>query len=94
MKNLKFIIPRGIQDSSKRDFIKKGKIHQAQKGVSALRQERSLQSASKGPKSIELRKKMREKCPQKFIQSREKKKENKKRKSARLKTQKGSLGKS
>ena len=24
-------MPRGIQDSSKRDFIKKGKIHQAQK---------------------------------------------------------------
>ena len=86
-------MPRGIQDSSKRDFIKKGKIHQAQKGASALRQERSLQSASKGPKSIKLRKKMREKCPQKFIQSREKK-EKKKRKSARLKTQKGSLGKS
>ena len=46
-KSLKFIIPRGIQDSSKRDFIKKGKIHQAQKGASALRQERSLENASK-----------------------------------------------
>ena len=38
-------MPRGIQDSSKRDFIKKRKIHQAQKGVSASRQERSLESA-------------------------------------------------
>ena len=89
---------RGIQDSSKRDFIKKGKIHQAQKGASASRQEKSLESASKGPKSIKLRKTRREKCPQKFIQSREKKKEKekkkKKKKPARLKTQKGSLGKS
>ena len=31
LKSLKFIMSRGIQDSSKRDFIKKGKIHQAQK---------------------------------------------------------------
>ena len=45
-------MPRGIQDSSNRDFIKKGKIHQAQKGASALRQERSLESASKWPKSL------------------------------------------
>ena len=45
LKSLKFIMPRGIQDSSKSDFIKKGKIHQAQKGVSASRQERSLESA-------------------------------------------------
>ena len=73
-------MPRGIQDSSKRDFIKKGKIHQAQKGASALRQERNLESASKGPKSIKLRKKRRKKCPQKFIQSREKKKEKKEKK--------------
>ena len=50
-------MPRGIQDSSKRDFIKKGKIHQAQKCASTLRQERSLESASKRPKSIKLRKK-------------------------------------
>ena len=71
-------MPRGIQDSSKRDFIKKGKIHQAQKGATALRQERSLQSASKGPKSIKLRKTRREKCPQKFIQSRKKKRKKKK----------------
>ena len=74
-------MPRGIQDSSKRDFIKKGKIHQAQKGASALRQERSLESASKGPKNIKLRKTMREKCPQKFIQSRD---ESQKKKTTRL----------
>ena len=39
---------------------------------------------------------MREKCPQKFIQSRDerpKKKQREKRKLARLKTQKGGLGK-
>ena len=47
LKSLKFIIPRGIQDSSKRDFIKKGKIHQAQKSASESRQERSLESVSK-----------------------------------------------
>ena len=47
LKSLKFIMPKGIQDSSKRDFIKKGKIHQAQKGASASSQERSLESASK-----------------------------------------------
>ena len=85
-------MPRGIQDSSKRDFVKKGKIHQAQKGTSASRQERSLESASKGPKSIKLRKIRREKCPQKFISPTKKK--EKKRKPARLKTQKGGLGKS
>ena len=33
-------MPRGIQDSSKRDFIKKGKIHQAQKGASARKKSR------------------------------------------------------
>ena len=70
-------MPRGIQDSSKRDFIKKGKILQAQKGASALRQERGLESALKGPKSIKLRKTRREKCPQKFIQSRKKKRKKK-----------------
>ena len=70
-------MPRGIQDSSKRDFVKKGKIHQAQKGTSASRQERSLESASKGPKSIKLRKIRREKCPQKFISPTKKKKEKK-----------------
>ena len=71
-------MPRGIQNSSKRDFIKKGKIHQAQKGTSASRQEKSLENASKGPKSIKLRKTRREKCPQNFIQSREKKRKEKK----------------
>ena len=73
-------MPKGIQDSSKRDFIKKGKIHQAQKGASASRQERSLESASKGLKSIKLRKTKREKCLQKFIQSREKEKKRKEKK--------------
>ena len=73
-------MPRGIQDSSKRDFVKKGKIHQAQKGISASRQERSLESASKGPKSIKLRKTRREKCPQKFISPTKKNKNKKKKK--------------
>ena len=73
LKSLKFIMSRGIQDSSKRNFVKKGKIHQAQKGTSASRQERSLESASKGPKSIKLRKIGREKCPQKFISPTKKK---------------------
>ena len=72
-------MPRGIQDSSKRDFIKKRKIHQAQKGKGASRQERSLESASKRPKSIKLRKIRKEKCPQKFISptKKEKRKEKK-----------------
>ena len=86
-------MPRGIQDSSKRDFIKKGKIHQAQKGTSASRQERSLENASKGPKSIKLRKIRREKCPQKFI-SPTKKKKKKKEKEKEKNAQKGGLGKS
>ena len=50
MKNIKFIMPRRVEGSFKRKFIKKKKkekIHQAQKGASALRQERSLESASK-----------------------------------------------
>ena len=76
-------MPRGIQDSSKRDFVKKGKIHQAQKGTSALRQERSLESASKGPKSIKLRKIRREKCPQKFISPTKTKNKKRKEKKAR-----------
>ena len=90
-------MPRGIQDSSKRDFIKKKKkIHQAQKGVSASRQERSLESAWKWPKIINLRKTRRAKCPQKFIQLRDERQKKKKRKKkpVRLKTQKGDLGKS
>ena len=76
-------MPRGIQDSSKRDFVKKGKIHQAQKGTSASRQERSLESASKGPKSIKLRKIRREKCPQKFISPTKTKNKKRKEKKAR-----------
>ena len=52
MKNLKFIMPRRVEGSSKRKFIKKkekkkGKRFIKQKGASALRQERSLESASK-----------------------------------------------
>ena len=84
LKNLKFIIPRGIQGSSKKE-----KIHQAQKGASALRQERSLENASKGPKSIKLRKKGGKNVPKSSFNQ-----EKKEKKPARLKTQKGSLGKS
>ena len=73
-------MPRGIQDSSKRDFIKKGKIHQAQKCASTLRQERSLESASKRPKSIKLRKKKEGKMSQKVHSIKRKKKKRKKRK--------------
>ena len=73
-------MPRGIQDSSKRDFIKKGKIHQAQKCASTLRQERSLESASKRPKSIKLRKKKEGKMSQKVHSIKIKKKKRKKRK--------------
>ena len=89
-------MPRGIQDSSNRDFIKKGKIHQAQKGASASRQEISLESASKWPKIIKLRKKKESKMPSKVHSiKRWKIKEKKKKKTAaRLKTQKVSLGKS
>ena len=70
-------MPRGIQDSSKRDFVKKGKIHQAQKGTSALRQERSLESASKGPKSIKLRRIRRKNVPKSSFHQQKKKKEKK-----------------
>ena len=95
-------MPRRVEGSSKR----KKNIHQAQKGASALRQERSLKSASKWLKFIK-RNTRRAKGPQKFIQSRDerpkkKKKEkrlkikikNKKKAPTRLKTQKGGLGKS
>ena len=48
LKNLKFIMPRRVEGSSKRKFIqKKEKIRHTQKGASALRQERSLENASK-----------------------------------------------
>ena len=60
-----------------------------------MKQERILESASKGPKSIKLRKKKEGKMSPKVhsIKIKNKKKE-KKRKPARLKTQKGGLGKS
>ena len=77
-------MPRGIQDSSKRDLVKTGKIHQAQKGTSASRQERSLESASKGPKSIKLRKIRRENVPKSsFHQQKKKKRKKRKEKKAR-----------
>ena len=92
---------RRVEGSSKRKFIKKGKDSSS---TSALKQKRSLESASKWLKIIKLRNTRREKGPQKFIQSRdEKPKKRKKRKKkdlkkekkpARLKTQKGGLGKS
>ena len=62
-----------------------------------MRQERSLESASKGPKSIKLRKKGGKNVPKSSFNQEKKKrkrKEKKKKKPARLKTQKGSLGKS
>ena len=60
-----------------------------------MRQERILKSASKGPKSIKLRKKGGKNVPKSsFNQEKKKKKKKKKRKPARLKTQKGGLGKS
>ena len=74
-------MPRRVEGSSKR----KKNIHQAQKGASALRQERSLKSASKWLKFIK-RNTRRAKGPQKFIQSwderpkKEKKKEKKRKK--------------
>ena len=92
---------RRVEGSFKRKFIKKGKDLSS---TGALKQERSLESASKWLKIIKLRNTRRAKGPQKFIQSRdekpkkerkEKKKDLKKeKKPARLKTQKGSLGKS
>ena len=80
---------RNTRFIQKRVHRKRKKIHQAQKGASALRQERILESASKGPKSIKLRKKMREKCPQNFIQSREKKKKRKGKKACQVENPKG-----
>ena len=78
----------GYKIHLKESSSKKEKIHQAQKGTSASRQERSLESAWKW---LELRKTRKAKVPQKFIQSRD---ERHKKKPARLKTQMGSLGKS
>ena len=75
-------MPRRVEGLSKR----KKKIHQVQKGASALRQERSLESASKWLKFIK-RNTRRAKGPQEIIQSRderpkkkEKKREKKKKK--------------
>ena len=74
---IKFDEPKIHHAKKSRRFIqkkvhqKKEKIHQAQKGASALRQERSLESASKWPKIIKLRNTRRAKGPQKFIQSRD-----------------------
>ena len=80
-------MPRRVEVLSKRKFIKKKreKIHQAQKGASALRQERSLESASKGPKSIKLRKKKEGKMSPKVhsIKKKKKKKRKIKKKQAR-----------
>ena len=70
-------MPRGIQDSSKRDFVIKRKIHQAQKGTSASRQERILESASKGPKSIKLRKKGGKNVPKSSFNQEKKEKKRK-----------------
>ena len=87
---------RRVEGLSKRKFIKKGKDSSK---TSALRQERSLESASKWLKIIKVRNTRRAKGPQKFIQSRDerpkkKKDPEKEKKPAKLKTQKGSLGKS
>ena len=91
-------MPRGIQDSSRREFIKKEKIHQTWKCASASRQERCIESASKW---LKLRKtkggKRSPKCSfnRDMKDSKKKKKKKKKeKKPARLKIQKGSLGKS
>ena len=73
---------------------KREKIHQAQKGASALRQERSLESASKWLKIIKLRNTRRAKGPKSSFNQEMKDQKKKKRKLAKLKTQKGGLGKS
>ena len=97
-------MPRRVEASSKRKFIKKGKDSSSIERCKCIEARRSLKSASKWLKIIKLRNTRRAKGPQKFIQSRderpkkkkkkEKKKKKKKRKPARLKTQKGGLGKS
>ena len=72
-------MPRRVEGSSKRKFIKKkGKRFIKQKGASALRQERSLESASKWPKIFKLRNTRRAKGLQKFIQSRDERQPKKK----------------
>ena len=66
---------RRVEGSSKRKFIKKGKNSSS---TSALKQERSLESASKWLKIIKLRNTRRAKGPQKFIQSRDERPKKKK----------------
>ena len=74
-------MPRRVEGSSKR----KKKIHQAQKGASALKQERSLESASKWIKFIK-RNTRRAKGPQKFIQSRDERQKKEKKKKRKEET--------
>ena len=59
-----------------------------------MRQKRILESASKGPKSIKLKKKGGKMSPKVHSIKKKRKKKEKKRKPARPKTQKGGLGKS
>ena len=89
LKNLKFIIPRGIQGSSKREFIKKGK--DSSSCASTSRQEGCRESASKW---LKLRKTKEAKDSQKVHLIKRWKTTKKKKKPARLKTQKGGLDKS
>ena len=82
-------MPRRVEGLSKR----KKKIHQVQKGASALRQERSLESASKWLKFIK-RNTRRAKGPQEIIQSRDErpKKKEKKREKKKKKKERSPLG--
>ena len=86
-------MPRRVEASSKRNFIKKGKDSSSTERCKCIEARRSLKSASKWLKIIKLRNTRRAKGPQKFIQSRDER-PKKKKKPARLKTQKGGLGKS
>ena len=96
LKSLKFIIPRGIQDSSKRDFIKKRKDSSSIemcKNIEARKRSRVHQN------DLSWEEKGRQNIPKKSSFNQEmrdtkKKEKEKKRKPVRLKTQKGSLGKS
>ena len=82
LKDLKFIIPRGIQDSS--SLSKKEKIYQAWNCASASRQKRCIESASKW---LKLRKTGEAKDPKKVHsikrwKTAKKKKEKKKKKAS------------
>ena len=68
---------RRVEVSSKRKFIKKGKDSS---NTSALRQERSLESASKWLKTIKLRNTMRAKGPKSSFNQEMKDQKKKKRK--------------